>query len=147
MSGLSGAGRELAELMEATRNQLEALRPEQARLQAEGQDPRTDGTGSDSEGLVKAKMSADGRLAELVLDDRTSVLPRLDLQRAIVEAVNAAWASSRGADPVEAAVANLDPEALQRGLMDAQDQAVRSMNQITEGLLDAMRQIHNSVRR
>jgi hypothetical protein len=103
--------------------------------------------GSDSQGLVKAKLGADGRLTELVLDDRTSVIPRAELQRAIIEAVNAAWAIGRGADPQEAAAANIDPEALQRNLMQMQDQAVRSMNQITDGLLDAMRQIHNSVKR
>ncbi|GIH09373.1 hypothetical protein Rhe02_74400 [Rhizocola hellebori] len=147
MSGLNDAGRELADMLEAMRSQLGALQPQRDQLEARGEDPRTDGIGSDSEGLVKAKMGADGRLTELVLDDRTSVMPRAELQRAIIEAVNAAWAIGRGADPQDAAVANIDPEALQRNLMEMQDQAMRSMNQITDGLLDAMRQIHSSVKR
>src|SRR5688572_3946101 len=134
-------------MMEAMRSQLGALQPQRDQLESRGEDPRRDGMGSDSEGLVKAKLGADGRLTELVLDDRTSVMSRADLQRSIIEAVNAAWAIGRGADPQEAAAANIDPEALQRNLMQMQDQAVRSMNQITDGLIDAMRQIHNSVKR
>jgi hypothetical protein len=92
-------------------------------------------------------MGRDGRLVELSLDDRTAGMSRPELQREIMAAVNAAWASSRGADEGEAAVANIDPAVLNERLTEVQAQSLRSMQRITDGLLDAMRQIDRSTRR
>ncbi len=146
MSSFANAGRELADLMDSTKGQLEALRQQQLQAQEDGEDPRTEGDGGSEDGMVKATMSADGRLFALELDERTSTMSRLELQRSIMEAVNEAWAAGRGASDEEASVANIDPAALSRSLEETRDQAMQSMNRITEGLLDAMRQIERSTR-
>lgn len=133
--------------MDSAKGQLELMRRQQTQAQLDGEDPRTEGEGESEDGLVRAVMGPDGRLMQLELDERSMLVSRGELQRSIIEAVNEAWAAGRGADPEDASLANLDPGALTQSLNEARDQAVQSMNRITEGLLDAMRQIERSTRR
>lgn len=147
LSSFANAGRELADLMESTKGQLELMRRQQQEAQLDGEDPRTWGEGASGDGIVKATMGPDGRLTQIELDERSSLMSRTELQRSIIEAVNEAWAAGRGADPEDAAAANVDPEALSQSLDETRDRAIESMNRITEGLLDAMRQIERSTRR
>ncbi|WP_162907583.1 YbaB/EbfC family nucleoid-associated protein [Allorhizocola rhizosphaerae] len=132
--------------MDSAKGQLELMRQQQSEAQFDGEDPRTEGEGESQDGLVRAVMGPDGRLMQLELDERSTHISRSELQRSIIEAVNDAWAMGRGADADDSAVANIDPGALTQSLNEARDQAVQSMNRITEGLLDAMRQIERSTR-
>ncbi|GAB7045943.1 YbaB/EbfC family nucleoid-associated protein [Catenuloplanes indicus] len=136
---------DLAELLERARAQVAAAQPPVPRPALD--DPHATGVGMAADGLIRAQMGADGRLVGLSLDERTASLPRHELQQEIIEAVNAAWASLRGAGEAEAAVSAIDPAALAARLAEVQEQGMRSMHRITEGLADAMRQIERQTRR
>lgn len=139
------AGAELAELLDRARAQVGAMQAPTPPSMLN--DPDAIGVGTAADGLVRAQMDADGRLVGLLLDERTTSLPRHELQQEVIEAVNAAWASVRGANSAEAAVSAADPAQLAARLAEVQEQGMRSMNRITQGLLDAMRQIEGQTRR
>ncbi|WP_430499641.1 YbaB/EbfC family nucleoid-associated protein [Micromonospora trifolii] len=104
------AGGELAELLDRARAQVGAMQAPTPPSMLE--DPHAIGVGTAGDGLVRAQMDADGRLVGLLLDERSTSLPRHELQQEIIEAVNAAWASAPGADPAEAAVSAADRRLL-----------------------------------
>jgi hypothetical protein len=137
-------GLDLAALLEQARTQVEAMRPAPATSSTD--EPRVGGAGAAADGSIRAAMASDGRLVELSLDDRTSSMPRHELEREVMAAVNAAWASLHGADEAEAAAASIDPAVLNEQLAAVQEQGLRSMSRITSGLLDAMRQIERNTR-
>ncbi|GAB7040381.1 MULTISPECIES: hypothetical protein [Catenuloplanes] len=139
------AGIDLAELLERARAQVAAAAPPKPPSMLD--DPHAVGVGLTADGQVRAQMAADGRLVGLLLDDRTASMSRHELQQEIIEAVNAAWASLRGANAAEASVSAADPAQLAARLAEVQEQGMRSMNRITEGLRDAMRQIEQQTRR
>jgi DNA-binding protein YbaB len=104
-------------------------------------DPELEAAGSALDGKISVKLSADGRVRELLLADEVMKLSAAELSREIVTAINQAWAASRSEDAAAVAAAAVDPAALVERMKALQQESARSMMQITDALADTMRKI------
>jgi DNA-binding protein YbaB len=131
---------EFEELLTNTRAQLEAMR---AKPQP-GPAPQV-GQGKALDGRITAEMAADGRVSGLALDPSVLRMDERELAREIMAAVNDAWAKRQGLDDATAAVAAIDPEALQKRLTEIQDQGLASMRRFTDGMQAVLDQLESRV--
>jgi DNA-binding protein YbaB len=135
VSDLSNIIGDLDRLMESAQREAEQARDRQ---QGPGQ---SEASGSAMEGKIKVKLTADGKVSELVLADEAMRLSANELAREIMTAFNAAWATSRSSDPAAAAAAAVDPAALAERMKQLRQESVESMQRITDSLADVMRKI------
>lgn len=98
-----------------------------------------EGTGEAADGRLRA-VARRGRLRTLTLNPRLMRLPAAELAEHAVTAANAALDDLRSKAP-SAEDAAADPAALAQAVRDVQDEGLRSMDMINQGIDAAMAQI------
>jgi len=98
-----------------------------------------EGQGEAADGRVRA-VAKRGRLDSIELNPRLMRLPGAELAEHVTAASNAALDDLRAKAPT-AEDAAIDPAALARGVRAAQDEGLRTMDMITQGLAAAMAQV------
>lgn len=135
MSELSNILGDLDRLMENAQREAEQARDrQQAGVEAGG-------SGTAMDGKVKVKVGADGKVAQLSLDDDVMRVSAAELAREIMTAFNSAWAAARSADPAAAAATAVDPAALADRMKELRQESMESMQRITDSLAGVMRKI------
>lgn len=139
-------GSELERRLQDARRQLDALRADAARTEHPGDDVQAEpGHGQDTEGQIHVT-AAQGRVTRLELDPRVLRLEPERIGERITEAVNAALDDMRSKATAEQ-TPSVDLTALLASLRDVQEQGLRQMALISQGIENAVARIQAGIRR